>query len=328
MILEQTAEATRRYRQAHPLSWARIWPAARLLIPLVVFILLSLAEIPIFKNLTRWIEGEATHSLSTVFWEVTVAWLTCGVFPVAVLLTVHWKSRLSVELNEQGLHFRNRKGPRHPWSQLESVLIEPMPEDSGLGRATFYSRLSPRQKLLFRPWQILLEIPSQRDALLQELEKLHPKHPTFSVRVLQNAADPVPPTTRSMRWIAAFVLGIWLLLHGLPLTVVGLNLSPAEIRPSSAANPPSQAFAEFLLEHFTSVKAFRRFLWTTGATLSAAGLIAFMIGSYGMNRQDAEGDRRSYEQYQHALAAPGTTILSKDAISLQNPINAGREPTG
>ncbi|MBL9170263.1 MAG: hypothetical protein JNN07_21185 [Verrucomicrobiales bacterium] len=311
MTLQQTAQATRRYRKACPVTRRHVCRLVKDAGPLLVLSLISVAEIPLLKNVMRWIEGNQPYSAARILLEIGGLWIGLTLWLTFLIWIINRFSKPTLESDGDGFRLLNRRGQVVPWRQLSRVILEPVSPDESLVKVWLHGRLDSQGKPLFKPWIIILEKDTQLEPWLRELRDRHLATPTFTVRALR---EPIPPRDDSgtnRRSAYVFLLGAWLFLHGLPLVVVGLSKSETELHRPRSVGPPPEAFAHFILEHFNSVKQFRRFLVDIGAGLSIAGVACLAVGSRGMKLQEEKAALEARNERARIEAAPGINLLTE-----------------
>lgn len=311
--LKQTPEATRRWERASPNGQGRGWVVARELGPLIVFILACLADTLLLQNFQNWMAGKEVSSA----WQLVMRGLGWMGGLVLFFLGLLWILRRwagpAFESSSEGFRFSNRKLPRFRWEQLDAVFLEPIEKDPGLMTAIFCGRPRRRDTLPFKPWRLILDRETQVAPLLEELRFRHAQSPGFLVRVLDRAA--VESTPDSARWRTSaylYGLGLWLLMHGLP--ILGVIWAGSFENPSAGetGNPPPTEFARFVLDHFQSVESFRRALPGLGGCLSGLGLVLMGVGGLSMTREGRKWAVGFQKEVEARQRASGTTLLSRD----------------
>jgi len=144
----------------------------------------------------------------------------------------------------------------------------------------------------------VLRRPDQEQAFSSELEHFRQMGPNAAqvVRIF----EPLAPTTskRRLRSMVAVALGLYLLLHGLPLFGVGL-LPPSKHsdRSPSESRFTAKETAKLRLtvaRSFASPQQFRQFLFVVGGGLTAlgAGLYFWGLSTPGQSDEVAVGKAR------------------------------------
>lgn len=308
MKLRQTDTATRRLREIHPFSWRESLPTLKLLTPMVLFIWFCYVDIALVAEWKNWMAGKEAWLILPIVRRVVISCAVIGFGIGALVLILTRFSRPALETDQKGLLLRDRKNPRVRWKDLAQVTIEPVAKADELVKVVFHALSPHRRTAAPRPWPIVLERAHQLPDLIHELRLRHVEEPGFSVRELK---EPLPALTRPIfqaRWLYVYLFGMWLLLHGTPLLLVGLSKGSDTTRRTEARRPPEQ-FNRFVLEHFRSPQEFRRAIAFTGAGIDALGLIGLAVGWWGLKREAVSADVRRQAELKLAADLPGVAIL-------------------
>jgi len=101
-----------------------------------------------------------------------------------------------------------------------------------------------------------------------------------------------------LRSTAALALGLYFLIHGVPVLTVFLSPSSGEAeqsRPGTRLSARGRAkLRQFVALHFVSLKEFRRFMVITGGSLTVLGAGLYIWGLAAIKKENApaaaEGD--------------------------------------
>ncbi len=137
---------------------------------------------------------------------------------------------------------------------------------------------------------MVLRQADQEQEFLSELEHLRQRglHSKDAVR-LTEASSPRPVNVRA-RSMLAVALGLYFLVHGLPLLAVGLvpgNRPSEQSRSSSEFSPKQNAkIKQVIRTTFSSPGQFKIFLIATGGGLTASGAVLYFWGLSKVKKND------------------------------------------
>ena len=153
---------------------------------------------------------------------------------------------------------------------------------------------------------MVLRQADQEHALLSELEYFRQKGSNTSPVVRLDEPALPRASNRRPRSMVAAALGVYLLLHGLPLLGVGLlppDRSSDETRSSRFSSKETAKLKRFVLQTFTSAEEFRRVMLAAGGGLTIMGVGLYFWGLSTPKRSDALA---MSESAAHVEAAPAS----------------------
>jgi hypothetical protein len=304
MQFEQPAELNRYVDPTVPLTWAVRWKAIKPVLPMLACCSVLLVEQVAFR---LWLQDRSLLS------ELPLL-VVCFLFPAPLIMVafeaqvrLSHRAKRRINLEPKRVSINPAKYSRIAWHQITTWRLEPLPNAPRLSKLTVEHCLDRGRKRL-REWSIALRQPEQYYEFLSELEFFRQK----GVNSAQLVVLPEPliqkVSNRRLRSMVAAALGIYLLLHGLPLFLFGL-LPPSgpsnEPRTSRSTATESAKVKKFVVDTFGSREAFRNFLLTGGGGLSAIGAALYFWGISTPRRTDESGaaDKRQ------AAARPDPILL-------------------
>lgn len=243
-------------------TFAQCWAVTKAVIPF--FFLLAVMTVEM-----NWVDGKPV-----TLWTFLAPFAMLLIFPPALIPMTWLENRFKKALVLREENIRLRTGPllRIPWRNVRGFQLEPA------GPNGEFSMLTVKFTLLFgaiQSWKMLLADAAQREALVAELKK----HGQTCVEVA--GSKPETPAPAAKKTMPGFLhsgwppmLGLLLIMHGLPLFLVGLNWPKPEhaVSHSGDLNPYAVAF----LSHFHTRNQLRCFFIVTGAILTLTGVAGWM----------------------------------------------------
>src|SRR5712671_4898808 len=287
MQFEQPAELNRYVDPTIPLTWAVRWRLTKPSLPMLICCLVLLVEQVAFR---LWLND---RSLTSEFPLL----LTCALFPIFFIpLVVEAQVRLAhqtkrrITLDAKRVLISPGKSNRITWKQISAWRFQPVPTVAGLTKLTVEYALGVKGKIR-REWSMILRQPDQEHAFLSELDYFRQKESNSApvVRLAEGAASTA--ANRSFRGMVAFALGFYLLLHGLPLFLVGLAPPTRHHDESSSTSRFSAKerakLKRTVAQHFSSPEQFRVFLLVVGGGLTGLGAVFYFWGLSFTKKPDA-----------------------------------------
>jgi hypothetical protein len=147
----------------------------------------------------------------------------------------------------------------------------------------------PNQKPSGRAfWSMVLENPSQMQELVRYLQTKKTETPTdYEIEILEHPALPENSAPFPFLGMALYMGGLFFLLHGVPLLLIGLgNGNHHHSEDDSQFTPNEMAkLGRFLLKHFHTLEELRHFYIVAGGVLTFFGLLLLIWGWLLMNRK-------------------------------------------
>ena len=163
---------------------------------------------------------------------------------------------------------------------------------------------------------MVLRQADQEHALLSELEYFRQKGSNTSPVVRLNEPGPPRASNRRLRSMGAAALGLYLLLHGLPLLGVGLlppDRGSHETQSSRFTSKETAKLRRFVLQTFASVEEFRRVILAAdgGLTIMGAGLYFWGLSTPKRPEALAVSESVASADATPATAAGGSIAFSR-----------------
>ena len=135
---------------------------------------------------------------------------------------------------------------------------------------------------------MVLENQSQLQDLVHYLQTKKTEAPTdYEIEILERPALPVSTAPFLFLGMALNMGGLFLLLHGMPLLLIGLgngnhhhSEDDSQFTPNEMAKP-----GRFLLKHFHTLEELRHFCIVAGGVLTFLGLLLLIWSWLLMNRK-------------------------------------------
>jgi hypothetical protein len=201
-----------------------------------------------------------------------------------VSIRVGQKSKRILELRDTRMLFH---AGRHPkvvkWSEVAAVRFEPICETAEHCVTLVETR--SRKRKAGRPWALVLPWKDVRSLLVPELKRRMKDSTTeFEIKFRERRSEPRPKLRLPMLWF--FALGMFLLVHGMPLLGVGLiGMTKSEeerrerrVKVEERGNDKIKLSAEgekrferFFLDYIGSVERFNKLCLLIGGTLTVGG---------------------------------------------------------
>lgn len=278
MQLEQRAELNRYVDPTIPLTWVIRWRFLKAIFPLLFCCSALLVEQVGFR---LWLNDRSLVS------ELPLL-VVCFLFPIVLiaaafetLTRIGHRSKRTIKLDSKHVSISPAKYSRLPWRQIRAWQLEPIPEAAGLSKLTLSYSLGKGTKRL-RKWCMVLRQADQEHELICELEQ--PAERGVNSTEVARLSAPAPPkkNTRRARSMLAVALGLYCILHGLPLLGAGLLPAnrPAEESPSNSrfTGKERAKLKRVVRQTFSSPEQFRRFLLVVGGGLTTLGAGLYFWG--------------------------------------------------
>jgi len=271
MQFEQPPELNRYVDSTIPLTWAVRWRLLKPGLPLLCVCSLLMVEQAAFR---LWLNDRSLLSALPLL-------LTCALFPVIFLplvgevqVRLAHRSKRSINLQAKRVSISPAKYNRIAWKQIRAWRLEPVASGPGLTKLTIDYALGNKGRMR-REWSMILRQSDQEHAFLSELECSR-QMGSNGAPVVRCVEQTMPQTSkRRVRSVVAFALGLYLLLHGLPLFLVGLTPPTRhsdEPQSNSRFSPKERAkLKEMVGRHFSSPQQFHVLLVALGGGLTALG---------------------------------------------------------
>ncbi len=305
---EQPGQLNRFVDESIPLTWSFRWRILKITGPILVWCGLCGVEMVGLTHVKAWLEGIPSKG-------VALPLLVGAVGPILILalvleasLRMSQRTRRVLEIDDKGIVTQHTKRRRVPWDRVFAFRVEPIASEANLAKINVCMALARKSKTP-RTWSIALDRKTQLQALLSELRRGHEAHDCFGV---QEFHEPLPPkktysgATISM-WLC--LLGVTLLLHGLPLIRLGLSSDRAPQTPSRHENEPPAAFRRFILAHFKSVAELRKATWVTGSVLTGVGVLCLAWGWRSLTIQGKRNEEEMNKEIEQEANRSSDLIL-------------------
>jgi len=286
MQFDQPAELNRYVDPTIPLTWAVRWRSLKASLPILLCCSALLVEQVAFR---LWLNDRSLFS------ELPLL-LVCSLFPVVAIMAAFealtrftHRSKRTMKLEPKRVSISPAKYNRIPWKQIRAWQLEPIPEATGLSKLTILYSLVKGTKRP-REWFMVLRQADQEHQFISELEQLR-RRGANSSQVARLSAPARPKTnSRRVRSMLAVALGLYCILHGLPLLGVGLlptNRPPDEPQSNSRFTAKEKAkLKRVVSQTFSSPEQFRRSLLAVGGGLTALGAGLYFWGLSTPNRKE------------------------------------------
>jgi hypothetical protein len=274
-----------------------LWTKLQRLLPLSVFSLacgLETAAIVAWTNDDKF--GGFLRRLMVIVGMV--AYSICGM--AFTSLRFRKGTRRRIEIDPAGIRTSSAKFGLLPWERVTSLRLEQMggADDVALLRIEYMPK--PSSSGWLKP--IGLPVPDRAGATRRKGSSLRfaVAHPRQSELVreeldrLRRSGIQAPALTTfktppsRVGWMWASVLGLYLILHGLPLLTFGMENrleKPADPSASHSTRKEAKIAAKLvpiLATHFRSIKELKRFCANVGAVLTAAGAALYGAGAIAL----------------------------------------------
>ena len=299
---EQPAELNRHVDATIPLTWSVRWKAIRPVLPMLACCSVLLVEQVAFR---LWLNDRN-------FVAELPMLVACLMLPVALVtlasevqVRISHRSKRRIRLEPKRIVINPAKYNCIPWKQVAAWRLEPLSHSPGLSKLTVEYSLAKGGKRP-REWSMVLRQADQEHALLSELEYFRQKGSNTSPVVRLDEPALPRASNRRPRSMVAAALGLYLLLHGLPLLGVGLlppDRSSDETRSSRFSSRETAKLKRFVLHNFASAEEFRRDMLAAGGGLTIMGAGLYFWGLSTPKRSDAPAVNESAGR---ANAAPAT----------------------
>lgn len=288
MQLEQLAELNRYVDRTIPLTWEVRWRTLKPVLPILVFTSALLVE---QAALRLWLNDRSVLSglplLAVCLLSPIV--LVMGVAEVATRVT--HRSKRTIQLEPERVSISPAKYNRIPWKQLKACQLEPIPGAAGLSKLTLSYSLGKGTKRA-REWSMVLRQADQEHQFISELEHLRQRGVSSGQLVRLPAPTEIQRKSVRVRGMVAAALGLYFILHGLPLLGVGLlppDRSPDESRSHSRFTAKETAkLRRVVRQAFSSPEQVHRFLLVVGGGLTALGAGLYFWGLSTPKRDEPE----------------------------------------
>ena len=312
MQFEQTAELNRLVDATIPLTWAVRWKAIRPVLPMLACCSVLLVEQVAFR---LWLND---RNFVAELPLLVVCLMLPGVLATLaseVQVRISHRSKRRIRLEPKRISITPAKCNRIPWKQVAAWRLEPLPHAPGLSKLTVEYSLAKGGKRP-REWSMVLRQADQEHALLSELEYFRQKGSNTSPVVRLNEPGPPRASNRRLRSMGAAALGVYLLLHGLPLLGVGLlppDRGSHETQSSRFTSKETAKLRRFVLQTFASVEEFRRVILAAdgGLTIMGAGLYFWGLSTPKRPEALAVSESVASADATPATAAGGSIAFSR-----------------
>ena len=286
MQFEQTAELNRLVDATIPLTWAVRWKAIRPVLPMLACCSVLLVEQVAFR---LWLNDRNFVAELPLLFACLMLPGVLVTLASEVQVRISHRSKRRIRLEPKRISITPAKCNRIPWKQVAAWRLEPLPHSPGFSKLTVEYSLAKGGKRP-REWSMVLRQADQEHALLSELEYFRQKGSTASPVVRLNEPPPPRASNRRLRSMGAAALGLYLLLHGLPLLGVGLlppDRGSHETRSSQFTSKETAKLRRFVLQTFASVEEFRRVMLAAAGGLTIMGAGLYFWGLFAPKRPDA-----------------------------------------
>jgi len=286
MQFEQPAELNRYVDPTIPLTWAVRWQSAKTSLHMLLCCSVLLVEQAAFR---LWLNDRSLlsglHLLSA-----------CALVPIVFIplfveaqIRLGHRTKRKIKLQAKKVSISPAKCTRIPWKQISAWRLQPVANAPGLTKLTMQYALGSKGKMA-REWSMVLRQPEQEHSFLSELEQFR-QMDSNAAPVVRCAKSAVPQTSnRGLRSTAGVALGIYLLIHGFPVFMVGLTGPTRHSDDSSSDSrfsPNERAkLKQTVIRHFSSPQQFRTFLLVVGGGLTGPGAAFYFWGLSPIKRSD------------------------------------------
>ena len=256
-----------------------------MILPPLIFFGVCLLEMGIGK---AWLADKLSFDfILTLFGECLVLLL----FIFGMLETqirIGQRSKRVIQIEDKKIKVKPAKNQLIRWNRISKFQFEPIPEMPELMKLKLFLHGRPNQKLSERAfWSMVLAQPEQVKGLVECLQKRQMETPTnYEVEVLEKSPPPEHPTPFPYLGLSLYLGGFYLLIHGLPLLLIGLaNRGHHYSEDDSDLTLNQKAkLGRFILKHFSSLEEMRYFFIVAGGVLMLLGLWLMIWGWLLMNR--------------------------------------------
>lgn len=281
LLLEEPDELSKYVDAFSPQAWRMVWLRVQLLLPVALYSLLYVWEI-VF--LAAWGDDDKT---SATLWRLIIVSAVVS-FPGCWLIVAPLRFRKGakpkIEITPEGIRASSLKFAMVPWERVMFLAIKEMNGAPGLVTLRVQYSTKPLISFLQKPIFIQLgnKVPGNRRAgqwlqlPLADPRQVEPLR--GELQRLRQAGKPVPILNEQrippfqIRWFYLVFLGLFLMLHGGPLLMIGLLPPTQSDSPlSQREQRMSEKLRPILTKHFHSRDELRRFYVKTGAVLLGAG---------------------------------------------------------
>jgi len=278
MEFEQAAELNRYVDATIPLTWAVRWRSLKPLLPMLLCSSALLVEQVAFR---LWLNDRNLLSELPLLLVCSLVPLVLTIAAFEALARVAHRSKRTIKLEPKWVVVTPAKYSRIPWKQIYAWQLEPIPKATGFLKLTLSYSLGKGTKGP-REWSLVLRQADQGREFLSELEHLRQRE--VSSNQVDRLLTPRPTKAASggARSMLAAALGLYCLVHGLPL--LGANLLPSDrhadkSRSSSRFTAKESAkLRRFVGLTFSSPKQFRHFMLVVGGGLTTLGAGLYFWG--------------------------------------------------
>jgi len=305
---EQPRQLNRFVDESIPLTWMYRWETLRSVAPILVWCGLCGMEMVAVTALRGWLDGIPSKGVALPLFVGAVGPFLILVLVMEASLRMSQRTKRVLEIDDKGIVTQHTKRRRVPWDRVVAFQIEPIPGETGLEKVNV-CRAPDRNSKVQRSWSIALERKVQLQLLLSELQRRHEAHDCFAV---QEFHEPLPSKrTNRAATIPMFfwLLGVTLLLHGLPLIRLGLSSDRGPQNPPRHENEPPAAFGRFILEHFKSVAEMRKAMLVSGTILTGVGALCYAWGWRSFTIQGKRNKEEMDKEIKEAANLPSDLIL-------------------
>jgi hypothetical protein len=286
MTIEQKPELNRFVDPSIPLTWNYRWRQIKPTLPIWIFILLPLLEIGLFR---AWLADKLQWDRLAVLVMAGPAMFIFVLAVAEVQTRIQQRSKRVIQFNDDKIRLRPSKSELLKWEKIAKFQFEPIPGMQGLMKLKLFLHGRPNQKLAGRTfWSMVLEQPAKVQELVEYFQKRRTETPTnFQVEVLDKPIPPGPPGQPVLLGMSLYLGGIFLLLHGLPLLLVGLTDGRHHDsgNDSDFTSDEKVKLGRFIIKYFHTPGELRHFYIVTGGVLTFSGLFLLVWGWLLMNRK-------------------------------------------
>src|ERR1043165_4133492 len=210
---KQPKELNRFVDDSIPLTWSFRWRSFKRIIPFLVFCsVLSLEAVGL-----GWLKNPTSET--PILSRLLVGGICPLIFlPLMIEVTIrmsHLTERI-LKIDRKGLLLRHSKAYRIHWNCLKEITLEPIAEMPPYAKLEIHYGLSRKSKVL-KKWSMVLHRTNDVPLLAVALKNLSTN--PILVQQLEHARPGERP--RAAPNFAVYLLGTFLLLHGLPLIATG-----------------------------------------------------------------------------------------------------------
>jgi len=283
MTIEQKPELNRFVDPSIPLTWKWRWRQTTLLLPILLLALAFCVEVWLFK---AWLSSDWRWDRLPVLVGI---WLAMVVFisgTIEFQVRVRQRSKRVIQIKDDRIIIKPAKNQFVRWKHILKFQFEPIVESPNLMKLKLISTAKKGQPRTF--WPMVLENPTRVRELIGFLQKKKAEMPAhFEIEVLDKPLLPGPPARFPFLAMLLMSGGFFLLLHGLPLFLIGVANPGHDDSENDLQLTPSEKakLGQFLLKHFSSVEELRRSYIVAGGALTLFGLL-LMIGGWFLIKQN------------------------------------------